>query len=310
MDGTGVATVAGTELSYRLVGEGSAAIVVTSALGFASAEWWQLQDTLARSARVLTWDRPGYGESGPPRTPRTSANIAAEALALVDHLELGDRLILVGHSQGGLYANGLARLAAPRVSAVVLLDPLHPDNARFRRELSPALYTASGVDKTKNLRLGRRLAKLHATGTFRSAVMKGPPFLYSAAHSEEARDAMWKHLTRPLGYEIALQEVEESERDATPAALDAVGSFPPVPLRILVHTPTVVIAEMQKYGGTSREDGERIETIWRCLFEELLALSPRSSLAEAPDSGHFIHLQQPTWTADQIESVLSESGVI
>ena len=58
MDGTGVATVAGTALSYRLVGEGSEAIVVTSALGFASAEWWQLQDTLAQSAQGLDVGSP------------------------------------------------------------------------------------------------------------------------------------------------------------------------------------------------------------------------------------------------------------
>jgi hypothetical protein len=114
----------------------------------------------------------------------------------------------------------------------------------------------------------------------------------------------------PLGYEVALKEVEESERDTTPAALDALGPFPPMPLRVLVHTPDVIVSEMQTYGGTSRQDGERIESIWRGLFEELLALSPRSSLAQAPDSGRFIHLQQPTRTADQIKSVLIDAGVI
>lgn len=307
MHGAGVTRVAGTSLSYRLVGEGPATIVVTSALGFASAEWWQLQDVLARSARVLTWDRPGYGDSGSPHTPRTPANIAGEALALIDRLGLRDRLVLVGHSQGGLYANALARLAAARVSAVVLLDPLHPDNARFRRDLPSATYAASGVDKTRNLRLGRQLAKLHATRAFRARMMKGPPFLYCGDHTDEARDAMWKHLTRTLGYDVALQEVEASERDTTPAALEEAGPFPPVPLRILVHTPAVVVSEMQKYGGTSLEDGKRVESIWRGLFEDLLTLSPRSSLSEAPDSGHFIHLQQPAWTAEQIEGVLSQS---
>ncbi len=218
--------------------------------------------------------------------------------------------MLVGHSQGGLYTNALTRLAAARASAVVLLDPLHPDNARFRRELSPKLFAASGVDKTKNLRLGRRLTKLHTAGMFRSTVMKGPPFLYCADHGAEAREAMWKHLTRPLGYEVALHEVEESERDTTAAALDAMGPFPPVPLRILVHTPAVIVSEMQEYGGTTREDGERVESIWRGLFEGLLVLSPRSSLVEAPDSGHFIHLQQPTWTAEQIEDELTDREAV
>ena len=118
---------------------------------------------------------------------------------------------------------------------------------------------------------------------------------------------MWRHLTRPLGYEVALHEVEESERDTTSAVLDAVGPFPPVPLRILVHTPAVVVSEMQEYGGTTREDGERIESIWRGLFEELLALSPRSSLARRRLRGISSISSSPRGPPEQIEDVLGET---
>ena len=55
-------------------------------LGFASAEWWPLQDEFSGHARVLTWDRPGYGESGPLLSPRSVSNIAAEGLELLSRM--------------------------------------------------------------------------------------------------------------------------------------------------------------------------------------------------------------------------------
>jgi hypothetical protein len=41
----------GRQVFFRLTGAGSATIVVESALGAPSAEWWQLQDQLAPVAR-------------------------------------------------------------------------------------------------------------------------------------------------------------------------------------------------------------------------------------------------------------------
>ena len=64
-------------VAYRLTGGGRVTVFITQSLGFASAEWWPIQDELSGHARVLTWDRPGYGESGPPLSPRTVGNVAA-----------------------------------------------------------------------------------------------------------------------------------------------------------------------------------------------------------------------------------------
>jgi len=136
----------GTNVAYRLTGGGRITVFITQSLGFASAEWWPLQDQLSGHARVLTWNRPGYGESGPPVSPRTVSNIAAEGLQLLSRVAPDGPIVLVGHSQGGLYANAMARLVAGRVIAVVLLDPAHPNNSQLRRELSPKLLRGSGSD--------------------------------------------------------------------------------------------------------------------------------------------------------------------
>jgi pimeloyl-ACP methyl ester carboxylesterase len=72
------AIIEGRRFFYRLKGVGPATIVVEAAWGASSAEWWQLQDQLAPFAKVLTFDRPGYGWSGPSPQPRTSEQAARE----------------------------------------------------------------------------------------------------------------------------------------------------------------------------------------------------------------------------------------
>jgi pimeloyl-ACP methyl ester carboxylesterase len=65
--------------------------------------------------RVVTVDRPGYGNSS-PLPGRTVAHIAADAAALADHLSL-DTFAVVGSSGGGPHALAVAALLPDRVRA-------------------------------------------------------------------------------------------------------------------------------------------------------------------------------------------------
>ena len=172
---------------------------------------------------MLTWDRPGYGASGSPTSPRTVTNIAAEALELLSDVAPDGPLVLVGHSQGGLYTNALARIAGVRVRGVALLDPAHPDNGRLRRELPTRLFQRSRSDLAVGLRMGRRLARLHVMGAFKPLMMKGPPFSFCSQYPREVLNRMWWHLTRPQAYETALAEYDQLEFRTTPPDLDALG---------------------------------------------------------------------------------------
>jgi pimeloyl-ACP methyl ester carboxylesterase len=67
--------------------------------------------------RIIGIDRPGYGLSA-PQPARTIAGWVPEALAVADHLGIG-QFAAVGISTGGAYALALAALAAERVLGVV-----------------------------------------------------------------------------------------------------------------------------------------------------------------------------------------------
>ncbi len=287
-------------VAYRLTGGGRATVFITQSLGFASAEWWPIQDELSGHARVLSWDRPGYGESGPPLSPRTVGNVAVEAVELLARVAPDGPLVLVGHSQGGLYTNAMDRLAGSRVQAVVLLDPAHPDNSRLRRELPPKLFRGSGSDLSVRMRMARTLARLRLIGLMKPLMRKQPPFRYCSHHSPEALHAMWRHLARDRAYETALAEYEELEYRTSPAGLDAIGPFPPVPLTVLVHDPDVMTELFMRLGRLARADAERVEGLWGELLRDHVNLSPLGQLETVAHTSHMIHLEQPQMTVARI----------
>ena len=67
--------------------------------------------------RIVGIDRPGYGLST-PQAGRTIAGRAPDALAVADHLGIG-QFVAVGASTGGAFALALAALAPERVLGVV-----------------------------------------------------------------------------------------------------------------------------------------------------------------------------------------------
>ena len=295
-------------MAYRLVGEGPVTVLVTQGLANASAEWWPIADALAERARVLTWDRPGYGDSAAPRTPRTAANVAAEALELLATTAPEGPLVLVGHSQGGLYANALARLVGARLRGLVLLDPAPPDNARLRRELPARLFRRSGSDLTGRLRMAGTLARLGIMSALRPLVAKGPPLAYCRRHPREARDAIWRQLRAPRVYQTALSEYEELEYRTAPRDLDALGPFPEVPVVVLVHDPEVMISQFVRLAHLPHEEADRVEALWGQLLRGAAALSPLGTAETVRGSGHLIHLEAPELTTARIVGLIEERG--
>ncbi len=108
-------------------GAGPVTVVLAAGAGQTSRTWAPLRSSLAAGARVLTFDRPGLGESPPGEPPRTPTRIARELRAVVEALGLSGPLVLVGHSMGGVQVLRYATLYPEQVSGVVILDAPPPD---------------------------------------------------------------------------------------------------------------------------------------------------------------------------------------
>lgn len=108
-------------LGYREFGtQHGAKRPVLGIMGFAmDARMWAAQvPAVTQHRRFVTFDNRGTGRStGPPIT--TIADMATDALALIDHLET-DKAVLFGLSMGGAVAQQLALDHPERVEALIL----------------------------------------------------------------------------------------------------------------------------------------------------------------------------------------------
>jgi pimeloyl-ACP methyl ester carboxylesterase len=123
----------GTPLHYETHGSGSP-LVLLNGIGLDLSAWGPIAETLARERRLVLLDARGVGRSGPPPEPCTTALLAADALALIDHLALAPVDVL-GLSLGGLVAQELALLAPSKVRSLVLAATAARLPARPRRAL-------------------------------------------------------------------------------------------------------------------------------------------------------------------------------
>ncbi len=106
-----------------VVGTGAPAVVFDGGIGARCDEYRELQDRIAATTTVVTYDRAGYGSSELGPLPRDSRSEVGELRALLAELEIPRPYVLVGHSLGGLNVQVYAGLYPEDVAGVVLLDP-------------------------------------------------------------------------------------------------------------------------------------------------------------------------------------------
>jgi hypothetical protein len=100
-------------------------VVLVSSLGDPASYWKQVISRLSTGPRVISYDRPGIGESPPrpaPTAPVSYRTFAAELAALLDRLGVTAPAVLVGHSMGSLIIRVFAGAYPGRVGGMVYVD--------------------------------------------------------------------------------------------------------------------------------------------------------------------------------------------
>lgn len=124
----------GSQYHVRRWGNNGPTIFLETGLTMMSACWGWLAPALAETNRVIAYDRAGLGWSDEREGLRDAAQIATELEGLRKALRVEEPAVLLGHSMGSLFNRASYRLNPANISALIWLDPAHPDQLpRSRR---------------------------------------------------------------------------------------------------------------------------------------------------------------------------------
>ncbi len=112
------AQLADVRIAYDVRGDGPPVLFVQG-LGYGRGGWGPSPERLADAFTVVTFDNRGFGDSDKPPGPYTTAQLAADALGVLDAAGL-ERAHVVGASLGGMIAQELVLAAPERVERLVL----------------------------------------------------------------------------------------------------------------------------------------------------------------------------------------------
>jgi pimeloyl-ACP methyl ester carboxylesterase len=137
-----VSAANGIDYAYRQVGAGTPALVLLQHFRGNLDNWDPaLVDALARDRAVVTFDNAGVGGST-GTTPSTIAQMARDAIAFIDALELG-AVDLLGFSIGSFVAQEIA-LIRPAAARRVVLASSAPRGAAGMHGWAPDVIGAVG----------------------------------------------------------------------------------------------------------------------------------------------------------------------
>jgi pimeloyl-ACP methyl ester carboxylesterase len=205
-------------LYYEEAGEGEPLMMVqglaTDHLG------WMLQvPEFAKHYRVITFDNRDVGQSKQADGPYEVADMARDALALADHLEL-DTFHLVGMSMGGAIAQEMALLAPERLRTLTLVVTFAgggnwaAERARLWSEIRGLIDRDQHLDWLLLFGMSEQFYESSEAVEYAKQMMSANPHPQSTEAFQRQVEASGRHETRDRLGQISLPtHVIGAERD-------------------------------------------------------------------------------------------------
>jgi len=110
------------QLHLHCVGQGMPTVVLEAPAAGISVGWWWVQDDVAKTTRVCSYDRAGLGWSEAGESGYRAARVPDELHTLLERAGERGPFVIVGHELGASYARMFASRFRDQTAALVLVD--------------------------------------------------------------------------------------------------------------------------------------------------------------------------------------------
>ncbi|MFB7090301.1 alpha/beta fold hydrolase [Streptomyces sp. NPDC056296] len=276
----GWATREGRRLHWTVTGSGEHTVLLEAGIGASSSAWRLVEEPLTAFARVLTYDRAGYGTATVKSTSVEDALLDLETV--LEQSATTGPLVLVGHSWGGVLMRLFCARHPERAAALLLVDATHEGMSIMR---SPAFNLA--------LKIAARVQALKArSGALRRSLEAGRGELGRTLTTlpPALREELLDELSTPATWHQSAHELR-----CVPLSLRSLPTETPHDI------PVIAVIGTQAVGGAER----RARAAIRTAYETWLPTVPHGRLLQAPHSGHVVPLQEPELLVRTLRDLLA-----
>lgn len=280
------ADVGGYRLHYKITGDKGPLVIFDAGMGCNSLDWVMVEPEIAKFARVLTFDRAGYGWSDPGPEPRTSMQIVKELHELLAKIEIPGPYIFVGHSFGGLNVRLYAAEYPSDVLGLVLVDASHEDQIEKMPFIPYATYRE----------ILHALSFFAPFGSHRWLI----PYIFGddlKTYPQVSRDLRKAKQCQNQAIRTAYAELRDF-RESLEQMRDKAKFILNVPLFVLSA------GKVDPVPGFDQKTLRLFMQIWGHLQQNLAEQSPFGKNIIAEHSGHMIHWEQPELVIEAVSQLV------
>ncbi|WP_158545092.1 alpha/beta fold hydrolase [Dyella monticola] len=297
----------GRRLNLFCLGSGSPTVVMEAGGGDDSLSFQAVQARVANVTRVCSYDRAGMGFSDPSPYPTTLMHVIADLHGLLDRAHIGRPIVLVGHSDGGLYAAFYAATYGQQVGGMVLIDPDSPglDQSALSVLDQPWLTTWRS-DEQRDIAQARDCLTLARRG----ALIAKPSQYATCLDDPPHHDAALHHLLdTQLSRPTEQSAIYTQDVDTTPAANNTLS--PAEKVFQATHfdfgdKPFVILSGTNEQSGLPLAERTKVNQAMLANQAELAARSSEGRQILIDSSTEYLQLAKPDVVVQAITEVVEK----
>jgi pimeloyl-ACP methyl ester carboxylesterase len=267
-------------IHIQCIGNGEPTVVFLNGVPRFSFHFALVAPEVGKFARAYVYDRVGEAWSDPlPGAPSAAATLD-ELDAVIGKVAGNGRVVLAGHSFGGVIARAYQRKYPQRVAGLVLIDSVPPDASTLPVDGKPKKMSdmTAGEIRAVAEQFGKRPRPAAPDPKVEAPFDRLPAALYPA-HLWATKK--WQDDSRKIDLADALQYQADFYR--------AIGD------NFLGDLPLAVVSRAKSADDSST---------WVAQQKQIAASSSRGTLVLAVGSGHDIELEQPDTVVAAIRTLV------